>query len=104
MTNHSPPTTGSLWPIKEAADTVNQTYEMHADLASYNYRARELFTQLRNQVDNFWCSGAVYTQTTDVEGEVNGLVTYDRRVMRVDVAQWKEDVEALLAAAEAKSR
>ena len=25
-------------------------------------------------------SAAVYTQTTDVEGEVNGLITYDRKV------------------------
>lgn len=24
-------------------------------------------------------SAAVYTQTTDVEGEVNGLITYDRK-------------------------
>ena len=31
------------------------------------------------------CSGGVYTQTTDVEGEVNGLLTYDRKVVKVDV-------------------
>lgn len=30
------------------------------------------------------CSAAVYTQTTDVEGEVNGLMTYDRKVVKVD--------------------
>ena len=30
-------------------------------------------------------SGAVYTQTTDVEGEVNGLMTYDRKVIKVPV-------------------
>ena len=30
------------------------------------------------------CSGAVYTQTTDVEIEVNGLMTYDRKRMKVD--------------------
>lgn len=29
-------------------------------------------------------SGAVYTQTTDVEGEVNGLITYDRKVIKVE--------------------
>jgi hypothetical protein len=29
-------------------------------------------------------SGAVYTQTTDVEHEVNGLFTYDRRVEKVE--------------------
>lgn len=29
-------------------------------------------------------SAAVYTQTTDVEVEVNGLMTYDRKVIKVD--------------------
>jgi len=29
-------------------------------------------------------SGAVYTQTTDVEGEVNGLMTYDRKVNKLE--------------------
>jgi hypothetical protein len=30
-------------------------------------------------------SAAVYTQTTDVESEVNGLMTYDRKVFKFDV-------------------
>ncbi len=29
-------------------------------------------------------SGAVYTQTTDVEGEVNGLMTYDRKKIKIN--------------------
>jgi len=29
-------------------------------------------------------SAGVYTQTTDVEGEVNGLITYDRKVIKVE--------------------
>ena len=29
-------------------------------------------------------SGAVYTQTTDVEGEVNGLMTYDRKRIKLE--------------------
>ena len=29
-------------------------------------------------------SAAVYTQTTDVEGEVNGLMTYDRKIVKMD--------------------
>ena len=29
-------------------------------------------------------SAAVYTQTTDVEIETNGLMTYDRRVLKLD--------------------
>ncbi len=28
--------------------------------------------------------GAVYTQTTDVESEINGLMTYDRKVVKMD--------------------
>jgi beta-galactosidase/beta-glucuronidase len=28
-------------------------------------------------------AGAIYTQTTDVEGEVNGLMTYDRKVIKL---------------------
>ena len=30
--------------------------------------------------------GSVYTQTTDVEGEINGLMTYDRKVLKYDAA------------------
>jgi hypothetical protein len=33
---------------------------------------------------------AVYTQTTDVETEVNGLMTYDREVMKMDEARIRE--------------
>ena len=41
-------------------------------------------------------SGSVYTQTTDVEGEINGLMTYDRKVKKFD--------PAVLAAVHAKVR
>ena len=33
------------------------------------------------------CSAAVYTQTTDVEGEVNGLMTYDRALKKLTVSR-----------------
>lgn len=35
-------------------------------------------------------AAAVYTQTTDVEIEVNGLMTYDREVVKVDEARVRE--------------
>ena len=44
----------------------------------YERYASSLLDHLR------YFSAAVYTQTTDVETEVNGLMTYDRRVMKVD--------------------
>ncbi len=31
-------------------------------------------------------AGSVYTQTTDVEGEINGLLTYDRKVVKFNAA------------------
>ena len=34
--------------------------------------------------------GSVYTQTTDVEIEINGLMTYDRRVLKFDPAVLRE--------------
>ena len=45
----------------------------------------------------------MWTQTTDVEGEVNGLMTYDRRVLRPNETQWKADIQALYDAAKARS-
>lgn len=35
-------------------------------------------------------SAGVYTQTTDVEGELNGLITYDRKVMKMKPEQLAE--------------
>ena len=39
--------------------------------------------QLKNMIRVVY-SGAVYTQTTDVEGEVNGLMTYDRKMVKME--------------------
>ena len=44
------------------------------------------------------CSGAVYTQTSDVEIEVNGLMTYDRKEVKVDIQKVKEANERIINA------
>lgn len=41
-------------------------------------------------------SAAVYTQTTDVEGEVNGLMTYDRKVIKINEAKIKAANQAVI--------
>lgn len=43
-------------------------------------------------------SAAVYTQTTDVEGEVNGLMTYDRKVIKIDEAAVRKANQAVIGA------
>lgn len=46
----------------------------------------DMIVQLKALIP-FGYSGAVYTQTTDVESEVNGLITYDRKVIKLNEAQ-----------------
>lgn len=91
-----------LWKVQGAIDTINQTYEINADLTTFNWRARQLLRELRDQVELFDCSGGVWTQTTDVEGELNGLLSYDRRVLRPDLKIWREEIQALYDAAAAR--
>lgn len=85
--------------MQKAIDAIDQTYELNADLESYNYRSTVLMRDIREQTERYACSGAVYTQTTDVEGEVNGLLTYDRRLLRPDLAQWQADIQSIYEAA-----
>jgi hypothetical protein len=59
---------------------------------SYNYKSEltdayvELLTMMRPMIGQ-GLSAAVYTQTTDVEIEVNGLMTYDRALVKMDEAR-----------------
>ena len=39
--------------------------------------------------------GCVYTQLSDVEGEINGMYTYDRKVCKVDKNRMKKIAEKL---------
>ncbi|KAF5557457.1 beta-galactosidase [Fusarium mexicanum] len=88
-----------LWNVKQAIDSIPETYEINKDLDSYNYRSGVLFRDIREQTERFACSGAVYTQTSDVEGEVNGLTTYDRRFVRPDVEKWQSEIASVYEAA-----
>lgn len=45
-------------------------------------------------------NGAVYTQITDVEGELNGLLAYDRKVLKADTKRLHAAHEALIKGAE----
>lgn len=51
------------------------------------------YVKYANQLKDYVMKGfsaAVYTQTTDVEGEVNGLMTYDRKVEKINQDQVKK--------------
>ncbi|MFZ5431505.1 MAG: glycoside hydrolase family 2 protein [Bacteroidota bacterium] len=52
--------------------------------------ATKAYIDMANQLKElipFGYSAAVYTQTTDVEVEVNGLLTYDRKIIKLNEAQ-----------------
>ena len=57
--------------VKENSEELMQQYEEYLEM-------------LKTFVTT-GCAAAVYTQTTDVEGEVNGLMTYDRKVIKMDM-------------------
>ncbi|QUH02680.1 glycoside hydrolase family 2 [Saccharopolyspora erythraea] len=71
---------GHLWPGPP------QAYEMTESREHLTRRYSEVSTALADVVRASGLSAAVYTQTTDVENEVNGFFTYDRRVLKPDLA------------------
>lgn len=87
--------------MPQAINAINETYEIDEDLEAWNYRGHVVLTELKEQIERYSCSAGVYTQTTDVEGEVNGMLTYDRRILR-PTDQWKQDIAALYEAAAAR--
>lgn len=54
------------------------------------FKKYETFTERIAQLIPLGLSAAVYTQTTDVEGEVNGFMTYDRKVDKMPVGKLYE--------------
>jgi glycosyl hydrolase family 2 len=60
----------------------NWGYRSFTNLDDLNAAFRDLLSQLRLQIGDGLAS-AIYTQTTDVEVEVNGVMTYDRAVTKI---------------------
>jgi Glycosyl hydrolases family 2, TIM barrel domain len=57
--------------------------------AELTRKYERLLAEVWRLKDRTGLSAAVYTQTTDVETEANGLMTYDRAVIKVDVKRVK---------------
>ena len=58
------------------------------------------FAEQLKQLIKQGCSAAVYTQTTDVEIEVNGLMTYDRKVIKMDEKKLRAVNEGIIKSME----
>ncbi|QWF83328.1 glycoside hydrolase family 2 protein [Amycolatopsis sp. CA-230715] len=83
---------GHVWPGPPGA------YEMTKSQDELTRRYGEVSDDLLKVVRDNGLSGAIYTQTTDVENEVNGYLTYDRRVMKPNLGVVAEHNRAVIAA------
>ncbi|MFD8064761.1 AbfB domain-containing protein [Streptomyces parvulus] len=62
-------------------------YEQVGSSEQLNDRYTGMVRDVRQLMTTKGLSAYVYTEITDVEGEYNGLLTYDRRVQKVDTEQ-----------------
>jgi hypothetical protein len=73
-------------------------YEMEPDAATLTQRYTQLQGQMLKVEQRCGVSASVYTQITDVENELNGIYTYDRRVLKPDAAKVRAANRALIDA------
>jgi hypothetical protein len=81
---------GLGWPVKDHLwkNSDNWGYRTYNSREELNANYRALMFKLHPLIEK-GLAAAVYTQTTDVEVEVNGLLTYDRAVLKFDPAELK---------------
>ena len=82
---------GLGWPVE------NHTWQSNKNWGYQNFKNGEdlfkrydSFTDRLLELIRLGLSAAVYTQTTDVEGEVNGFMTYDRKIIKMPVEELKK--------------
>ncbi len=76
------PLEGHTW-----QSTKNWGYRKYNNREELTKAYLSLMDHLQPQIADPGMSAAVYTQTTDVETEVNGLMTYDREIVKPDEEQ-----------------
>jgi hypothetical protein len=84
---------GHMWPVN------NDAYEMQPSVEALTQRFEGLQKGLRRLLLEKGLGAAIYTQTTDVEHEVNGFLTYDRKFEKMDFQRVKAANEAVIKAA-----
>ena len=80
----------------------NYGYKTFANAQSLTDGIYSLYANdIVNCISNGLCA-AVYTQVSDVEDETNGLVTYDRQIIKTDTAKMQQMAEMLFTAFDKK--
>lgn len=86
---------GHMWPKGR-----HDAYQMQPSVDALTHRYEELQMALRRIVEEQGLGVAIYTQTTDVEHEINGFLTYDRKFEKMDFNRVRAANEAVLQAAD----
>ncbi len=83
---------GHTWATKR-----NWGYRKSRSERDLTRRYLELMEEVRARIPK-GLAASIYTQLTDVEREVNGLLTYDRKIVKVDAQQVADRNRAVIAA------
>ncbi|MEM6379233.1 MAG: sugar-binding domain-containing protein, partial [Bacteroidota bacterium] len=78
------PMEGHLWQKDK-----NWGYRKYGSQAELVQNYKKLIAQMP-ALQKTGMSAAIYTQTTDVEGEINGLMTYDRAIFKMPIEEVKK--------------
>lgn len=84
------PIKGHMW-----QDKGNWGYVTMADQSKLTDGVVDLYRGIHLLIGSTGLSGSVYTQTSDVEIESNGIMSYDREVLKVDLKKHREAVMKL---------
>lgn len=79
-----------MWPVR------NDAYEMMISRDQLSDTYVMMLNEIEQLIRYFGLSTAIYTQTTDVEHEINGLVTYDRKVEKMDIDKVRDINRAVI--------
>jgi hypothetical protein len=81
---------GHMWPVE------NNAYAYEPTKTTLTDRYVFLFDQVEQLMKYKGLSVAIYTQTTDVEHEINGFLTYDRAVEKMELMRIKAINDAII--------
>lgn len=77
---------GLGFPVKDHIwKEQNWSYEKITNTTELTQKYTEFSNQIHKFAKEKGLSGSVYTQITDVETETNGLMTYDRKINKIDI-------------------
>ncbi|WP_246114419.1 sulfatase-like hydrolase/transferase [Rubripirellula tenax] len=77
---------GHGFPVKDHLWDANRRNWGYGDIPKTETEYKDRYAtsiDMLNQLRGQGIAAGVYTQTTDVEGEINGLMTYDRKVIKI---------------------